>query len=151
MSAVVQTEQTKQRLAEGKSLGGRPTKCNQQVLRNARHYLNHYLELCNKIPSIAGMSKHLVIPRETLHIWANDETKWQFRYILSKLQAAQECALLDNGLDGTWNSAITKLVLSKHGYTENAGNSGTSVNVTINRDTVQIETGGQTLDVELPK
>ena len=56
--------------------------------------------------------------------------------------------LLNNGLDGTFNPTIAKLVLSKHGYTDSPSNTGTSVNVTINRGSVQVETQGQTIDIE---
>ena len=142
------TEQTAKRLKEGKKLGGRPSKYCPAILRNSKHYLANYREIGNKIPSIAGLSVYLKTTRERLHTWANDADKPEFHDILNRMKSEQEAALLDNGLDGTFNASVTKLVLSKHGYTENTANSGTSVNVTINRGSVQVETQGQVIDVE---
>ena len=142
------TEQTAKRLKEGKKLGGRPAKYNDHVLRKTLHYITHYQEEGNSIPSIAGLCRLLKVNRDTIHRWAKDERKQEFHDILSTLKDAQEMVLLDGGLSGSLNPAITKLVLGKHGYTENTANTGTSVNVTINRGSVQVEAGGQTIDVE---
>ena len=61
----------------------------------------------------------------------------------------QETKLLDNGLDGTFNSAITKLCLSKHGYTDNPqANQASGIQVTVNRGSVVLKAGGQELAIE---
>ena len=141
-------KQTAKRLLEGKSLGGRPTKYTNQVIRNAKQYLAKYSETGALIPSIAGLSKYLNIRRETLQVWANESDKVEFSNIVSRLRACQEVDLLQGGLSGDMNPTIAKLVLSKHGYHDNQGVSAPSISVTINRGSVQVETQGQTIEVE---
>ena len=142
------TEQTAKRLKEGKKLGGRPSKYTNQIIRNAKHYLAHYQDEGKLIPTIAGLANHLNIDQETVHRWRKEEGKEEFSNVLNKLKDFQEEGLLQGGLSGDFNPAITKLVLGKHGYHDNADKSGTSVNVTINRGSVQVETQGQVIDVE---
>ena len=42
----------------------------------------------------------------------------EFLYILEAIKLEQQKVLLNKGLSGDFNSAITKLVLGKHGYHE---------------------------------
>ena len=129
---------------------GRPSKYTPEVLRKAEEYLTTWQDYGHKIPSIAGLSQLIDVSRERIAIWGQDKNKSEFSRILKKLQAIQEAKLLDNGLDGTFNSAITKLVLSKHGYTENnsnnQGNGG--ITVQVNRSGVVLKSGNQTLEVQ---
>ncbi len=130
--------------------GGRPTKYNPEVLRKTEEYLTSWEELGHKIPSIAGLAQVIDVTRERIAIWRQDKNKAEFSHMLSKLKSIQEARLLDNGLDGTFNSAITKLVLSKHGYTDNPqqnqGNTG--ITVQVNRGSVVLKTQGQELAIE---
>jgi hypothetical protein len=50
-----------------------------------------------------------------MEIWAKDKNK-EFSYILDRCMQVQAKTLVNNGLNNTFNSAITKLVLGKHGY-----------------------------------
>lgn len=97
--------------------GGRPTKYNQEMLEKATAYVNGgYLADGKVIPSKAGLALYLDVNKETLYDWgkANPE----FSDLLSKLLSKQEDLLLNNGLNGTFNPAITKLVLTKHNYSD---------------------------------
>jgi hypothetical protein len=98
--------------------GGRPTKYCNDTLIVARDYLNHYEEHGDQIPSIAGLAVILGVRRETLHVWAKEEGKEVFSNILGAILAKQENVLINKGLTGDFNSAISKLVLGKHGYHE---------------------------------
>ena len=102
----------------GKHPGGRPTKYSNNTLIVAREYLNHYEKHGDQIPSIAGLAVILGIRRETLHVWAKEEGKEEFSNILGAILAKQENVLINKGLTGDFNSAISKLVLGKHGYHE---------------------------------
>jgi len=42
----------------------------------------------------------------------------EFSDILKELDADQEIKLLNSGLTGDFNSTITKLILTKHGYSD---------------------------------
>ena len=129
---------------------GRPSKYTPEVIRKAEEYLTTWQDYGHKIPSVAGLSQLIDVSRERIAIWGQDKNKTEFSRILKKLQAIQESKLLDNGLDGTFNSAITKLCLSKHGYHDNPqanqGNSG--ITVQVNRGGVVLKSGGQTLEVQ---
>jgi len=133
--------------------GGRPTKYNQDVLMKTEEYIEQWETLGHKIPTIAGLAKVIDVSRERIAIWGQDKNKSEFNRMLSKLKAIQEEKLVNNGLDGTFNSAITKLVLSKHGYTDNPhnnqGDKGITVNV--NRTGVVLKSGGQTLQIDTPE
>lgn len=99
--------------------GGRPTDYTPEIVQKARDYINgDWINLGHKIPSVARLSIHLNLSRTTIYDWASQEGKEEFTHILNELQAMQEFTLIENGLDGTFNSAIAKLVLGKHGYHE---------------------------------
>ena len=103
-------------ISSGKHPGGRPTKYCEKTIEVAREYLENYEEQGDQIPSIAGLAIILGIRRETLHVWAKDNDKPEFSNILGAILAKQENVLINKGLSGDFNSAISKLVLGKHGY-----------------------------------
>ena len=134
-----------------KHAGGRPTKYNPEIIRKATEYLNNYESVHgNSIPSVAGLAKVLDTARETLHRWANDKNKSELNHILRRIQTLQEVKLLDCGLNGTFNSNITKLALGKHGYHDNpqANQASSGITVNVNRGGVVIKSGSETLAIE---
>ena len=66
------------------------------------------------LPSVAGL---------TLYSWADHE-ETGFADILERTNKLQESFLLNNGLNGNYNSAIAKLVLGKHGYKDESAVTG---------------------------
>ena len=98
--------------------GGRPSKFTSKTVEQTLYYIENYEKFGDKIPSVAGLACHLKVARETVHEWARGSKKEQFSHILTRLLAKQEQVLLSSGLDGTFNAAITKLVLSKHSYSD---------------------------------
>lgn len=96
---------------------GRPTEYTPEVLAIANEYLSNFnTEHNHAIPSVVGLAKVLKKSRECLYNWARDESKKEFSDILDQINTDQELELINRGLDGTFNSNITKLVLGKHGY-----------------------------------
>ena len=132
-----------------KHAGGRPTKYNPELVRKSREYLDKWHEYGHKIPSISGLAQVIDVTRERIAIWRQDKNKGEFSRIISKLMAMQETKLLDNGLDGTFNSAITKLCLSKHGYTDapQSNQANTGIQVHVNRGSVVLKAGQDTLEI----
>jgi len=129
--------------------GGRPTKYNPEIIRKAKDYIENYESYGDIIPSIAGLCQEIDLHRDTVHTWAKDKNKKQFSDIIKALSYAQERKLLNGGLNSEFNSAITKLVLSKHGYTDNpqANQASSGITVNVNRGGVVLEHGGQTLAI----
>jgi hypothetical protein len=126
----------------------RPTKYTQEIVEKAQHYLDNYEEYDEVIPSAVGLALVLNLTRSTLYEWAKAEDKKEFSDILDNINKKQEQVLLRKGLNNEFNSNITKLVLGKHGYHDRAQPEGPSVNVIINRDTVEVEIGKDTLAIE---
>lgn len=99
---------------------GRPTDYSKEILDKVSDYILNHKEYGDEVPSVAGLSTHLNIARSTIYDWASQEDKKEFSDILEKLLSTQEKALINSGLNGKFNSTITKLILTKHGYTDKA-------------------------------
>jgi len=93
----------------------RPTKWTKELEAQAYEYIKNYKDHEHMIPSIEGLAMVLDLHRDTLYDWAKQDDK-EFSDILGRLLNAQSFWLVQNGLNNTFNSAITKLVLGKHGY-----------------------------------
>lgn len=102
--------------------GGRPTEYSKEMAEEAWGYLT----MCNdtikdnrltvNLPSIEGLAMHLEVSRSTVYLWQKEHP--EFSDILEVLLQKQAKALLNNGLSGSYNSTIAKLILTKHGYTD---------------------------------
>lgn len=93
-----------------------------------------------KIPTIEGLAVYLGVNRSTLYEWK--DTYKEFSDIIEELQAIQADRLLNNGLNGSYNSTIAKVLLTKHGYRE--GTDITTNGLTIKFDSVFNESSQQT-------
>lgn len=97
---------------------GRPTDYTPKIVKAAWDYAKGgWIAAGDKVPSVAGLACEIGIHRETCHDWARDKDK-EFSDILKAIAQKQERELLNNGLDGTFNPPITKMMLSKHGYSD---------------------------------
>jgi hypothetical protein len=103
---------------------GRPTDYSEEMLAKARSYLASYDSNGDLFPSIAGLALYLDISRETVRRWSKDEDKAEFCGIVEKCLASQESKLTQGGIKGDFNPTITKLLLSKHGYSDKQEISG---------------------------
>lgn len=103
--------------------GGRPTKYTPELIEKAKLYLEEWDKPKDKghvdvIPSQAALAIYLDISISCLENWANDKDKTEFLGVLDKISQTQRCILINRGLLGDFNSNITKLILTKHGYTD---------------------------------
>lgn len=104
--------------------GGRPTDYTPELVAKAWEYANGgWREVGDKVPSVAGLACEIGVRRETCHAWAKDPEK-EFSNILSVIAERQERELVNNGLEGVFNAPITKMMLSKHGYSDASTLSG---------------------------
>lgn len=71
-----------------------------------------------------GLALHLGIAKSTCFQWAIDEGKEQFSDIVRQVEQKQEEILVSKGLTGDFTSPITKLMLTKHGYSDRQEISG---------------------------
>ena len=98
--------------------GGRPTVYGDDILKTARGYLTSFKDMGDPVPTIAGLACVLGITRETCHTWAKEPDKAEFSDILKQLAQRQERELVAHGLVGNFNAPITKMMLTKHGYSD---------------------------------
>jgi len=96
----------------------RPTKYTPELLEKAHSYIANWRTLGDMIPSHEALSLYLEINRATLYDWRDQEGKEEFSDILDQILVLQQQELVNNGLSGDFNAAITKLVLGKHGYSD---------------------------------
>lgn len=98
----------------------RPTDYNDNILLSAKDYANNWktIDPEDKIPTIEGLALHLNINRDTIYDWSSQETKQEFSDIVKQVMQKQAKTLVNKGLSNEFNSAITKVMLSKHGYRE---------------------------------
>lgn len=69
-----------------------------------------------KLPSKTGFARYLGIGSTTLNRWINKHPALE--EAMQHVIDAREEKLISNGLGGQYNSNITKLILTKHGYSD---------------------------------
>lgn len=101
----------------------RPTDYTPELLEKAKSYVEHtedeVLEsgkIKVNLPTIEGLASFLDINRDTIYAWC--KVHEEFSDIIESLREKQTQSLINNGLAGTYNSTIAKVLLSKHGYSE---------------------------------
>ena len=97
---------------------GRPTKYSDDMLSNSHYYIQNYDKLGQAIPTAAGLAVYLGVAKSTIYKWVEGGKRPAFSDVLEYLSNSQESLLINNGLKGTFNSTITKLVLCKHNYSD---------------------------------
>lgn len=96
---------------------GRPTKYRSNFVQKAKEYIESgYIEQGDVVPSVVGLAKYLGVLSRALYDWGKKYPA--FSQMLDSTVEEQHRLLLANGLAGTYNSNIVKLMLSKHGYSE---------------------------------
>lgn len=104
-------------MEDTKNKGGRPTSYSQAILDLARMYLDN-LPKDEKLHSIEGLSDYINIARSTIYEWISQEDKKEFSDIVESILNKQGKTLINKGIVGEFTPAITKVMLSKHGYRE---------------------------------
>lgn len=94
---------------------GRPTTYTDEVLELAHDYVDN----CpNTVPLVVGLCKHIGRSKATVYNWAQDDDKKEFLDILKQIEEDQHMMLVEGGLSSSFNSNITKMMLTKHGYSD---------------------------------
>ena len=100
--------------------GGRPNTTPEQMaerVERARWYVEGgWKEEGDIVPTVAGLACVLKISRETIYEWARNDDR--FSDVHKELMSVQERQLVNGGLAGGFNSAVTKVMMTKHGYTD---------------------------------
>lgn len=89
----------------------------QDVLNATQAYIEHYDVIYGDVvPSKAGLCRILGIGSTTVYRW--QEVHEAFAVMMEQLKLEQERKLINYGLTGRFNSALTKLALVNHGYSD---------------------------------
>ena len=99
-----------------KNPGGRPTKLTQAVIAKAQKYVDGGYLKDELVPTVAGLADYINIRKSTIYEWAKENE--MFSDFLETVMRKQEKGLLKGGMTGDYNSTITKLMLTKHGYSD---------------------------------
>lgn len=94
----------------------RPTDYNEEILAKARAYRDNPLPEDEVVHSIEGLSLSMGVNRSTIYDWISQDDKKEFSDIVGEILSKQGRKLINQGLRGAFNSSISKLMLTKHGY-----------------------------------
>jgi len=103
---------------------GRPTKYTREMAEKAEAYLVNYDDLGDPVPTVAALACELGVCRSTCYEWAKHHSR--FSNILTRVEQIQERALVSGGLKADFNPAVTKMMLTKHGYSDKVEQDNTS-------------------------
>ena len=106
--------------------GGRPRTYKPEMVEKARRYIANHEDFDDPVPTVAGLACVLGVTRKTVYEWSNSDDKPEFSDILEELAQKQERCLIKGGLMGDFNSPITKMMMTKHGYSDKVENDHTS-------------------------
>lgn len=106
-------------MSEKNGPGGRPTDYTEERLAAAERYVNGGWQECgDRVPTVVGLAAEIGVARSTCYEWAKDKEKAKFSDILMRVEEVQERTLVNGGLSNDFNPAITKMMLTKHGYSD---------------------------------
>lgn len=102
----------------------RPTKYRENFPDMIQGYLdNHETKYGDVVPTIEGVAVMLGVATKTLYAWYHEEITEEFCNIFEQVMAHQGKKLINGGLKSEYNSAITKMMLTKHGYSDSVDHS----------------------------
>jgi len=106
---------------------GRPSEYTEAKLMMARAYINGgWQETGDVVPQVVSLALAMGVSKSTIYEWAKDDDKKEFLDILTRVQHLQEQKLINGGLAGGFNPAVTKMLLVKHGYSDKVEQDHTS-------------------------
>ena len=103
---------------------GRPTKLTDELLAKAEDYVANYESYGDAVPTAVGLALEIGVHRSTCYEWAKQDER--FSDIFTRVEETQERVLVNGGLGGKYNPAITKMMLTKHGYSDKVEQEHTS-------------------------
>lgn len=111
---------------------GRPTDYTEELLATAYEYVTDCPDV---VHTVVGLCLHIGIAKSTCYRWI-EEGKDEFKDIVDTVADLQERKLVSNGLTNEFNASITKLLLTKHGYTDKVETDITTKGQSVNTWTI---------------
>lgn len=105
---------------------GRPTSYTDEMLQKAKQYAEDCSVGNDVVPSIVGLCAYIGRSKSIVYDWIKDPEKADFSDICQEINEKQEKGLINGGLAGGFAPAVTKMMLSKHGYSDKVETDHTS-------------------------
>lgn len=104
-------------LADTNKAVGRPTKLTEELLERAALYVGQCIA---EVPTKEGFALYLGVSRSTVYEWVDLDTDHGRRFsdIFDDIMAEQAKRIINGALYGRFNATISKLMLTKHDYTD---------------------------------
>lgn len=116
MTTKAKKTKTEHKQPDEKRPVGRPSEL-PQTLEKAKEYLNGgWKDIGDLVPSIASLACYCGKHRDNIYEYMKQSQ--EFTDIAKAISTLQESTLLRGGLSGDFNPSISKLILSKHGYSD---------------------------------
>lgn len=96
---------------------GRPTKLDNKMIKRAKEYMERYESIGDRVPTVVGLALYLDVATNTVYNWSKGDNE-DFLRIFTRVEQIQHQGLVNGGLSGDFNPAITKMMLTKHGYSD---------------------------------
>ncbi len=97
-------------------------KLSRELLDAAWEYIDSFESEGDEIPSIAGFCRLTKASRKNTYLWLENtegnELREEWALVHEMLMTEQERTLLNGGLSKKFDSALTKMILTKHGYSD---------------------------------
>ena len=107
---------------------GRPTLLTDELISKAYDYISERPDL---VPSVVGLCVHIGVAKTTIYRWIEEDCL-EFKDILGAIAELQELKLITGGLSSEFNPTITKMMMTKHGYSDKLETDVTSNGKTLN-------------------
>ena len=86
-------------------------------VEHARNYLmNGWPTTGAEVPTLAGLACWFGVGRHTVRAWCDEDE--DFAEVVEGINAMQEVRLIDGGLRKDYDGSVTKLLLTRHGYSD---------------------------------
>lgn len=102
---------------QGKKPVGRPSKYDDAIQKIAEDYCENYTDYGDVVPTVVGLALAMDVATNTVYNWANENNP-DFLRIFTRIEQLQHQGLVNGGLSNAFNPAITKMMLTKHGYSD---------------------------------
>ncbi|HCH26999.1 MAG TPA: hypothetical protein DEV38_07455 [Psychrobacter sp.] len=103
-------------MGEDTNVGGCPSKLDDELIAKAEEYIYDFRSNDDIVPSVAGLACYLEISRSSVYNYKDKSNR--FLDIVERVELLQEKMLINGGLKGDFNAAITKLMMAKRGYSD---------------------------------
>ncbi len=107
---------------------GRPTLLTYELVCKAYKYIEECPDI---VPSVVGLCVYIGVAKTTIYRWIEEDCL-EFKDILGAIAELQELKLITGGLSSEFNPTITKMMMTKHGYSDKLETDVTSNGKTLN-------------------